>query len=418
MGMAEGPQGQDAAQPVVVRRVSPWIGPAVATGLALLVLLLLLIPGVLICDGPGFACAIRGAGAADANSALQKEVVTGLEEQLRRLRAKLAQPAVCSIDDYRGGPGSGPGPSTPQTGALPPGAAAPGPTPPGQSGPAGPAAPPGASGQPNQCPPNQGQANPAAPPAANPNQAAAPPAAPGTPLSSTKLLAVADQATVLVIVPAREGDGLSTGTAFFINERQLVTNNHVVEAGNPDRIFVVNAAIGRLQARVVAATEGSRPGSKDFAVLEVSQPVRIKPFDLAMKVRRLQAVTSAGYPGMILNTDPTYRKLLQGTDPNAIPALVPSAGVVAAVQRQAATEVIVHSATLYPGNSGGPLLDNCAGVVGVNTFIMADKQLVRGTQYALASSTLASFLTDKGIRFNQAPDCSDQQADPPAPAPR
>jgi S1-C subfamily serine protease len=54
------------------------------------------------------------------------------------------------------------------------------------------------------------------------------------------------------------------------------------------------------------------------------------------------------------------------------------------------TETLIHSAPLAKGNSGGPLVDFCGRVVGVNTFVRAGP--LRNLNFALGTVALVRFL--------------------------
>ncbi len=437
----EGPnvaQARDGspAPSILVEYHRPWLAPAIATALALVVLLILLIPNVLKCSAEGEGCFSQGSTTSIGKyNDLQDDVVAGLEAQIKRLRARLAAPASCAIEDYRPGGQPGrrgalPGPAAPAIAATPqrtpstPGSGdqhptTPGAAVPGQVAPNTPAAPSGSPPSTTPNPPPNGAAlpvTPATPPSQSapkpPDAPSAPDQAAGHPLSTADLLAAADQGTVFVIVPARSGgNGVATGTGFFVNDHQIVTNRHVVGEGNPDRIVVMNSAVGRLRAKIVASTVQSTIGGPDFAVLEIERPAQVKPLPLSSKAERLEPITSAGFPGLVLESDPTYRQLMEGSATKP-PDLVPSQGVIAAVQRGGDADLIVHTAAIYPGNSGGPLLNSCGSVVGVNTFIKADPRTSRGTQYALASTTLLSFLKEKNVTFAETGQCNDMRPDP------
>ncbi len=58
------------------------------------------------------------------------------------------------------------------------------------------------------------------------------------------------------------------------------------------------------------------------------------------------------------------------------------------------THTVGHSAEISPGNSGGPLVDECGRVVGVNTFAVVDGAQAK---YALSSADLAAYLKQNGI---------------------
>jgi len=59
----------------------------------------------------------------------------------------------------------------------------------------------------------------------------------------------------------------------------------------------------------------------------------------------------------------------------------------------------MHTAQIWSGSSGGPLIDRCGRVVGINTFRFSDAKKQEGANYALSASALMIFLRDKGVPF-------------------
>jgi hypothetical protein len=90
---------------------------------------------------------------------------------------------------------------------------------------------------------------------------------------------------------------------------------------------------------------------------------------------------------------------LEHGDKSAISALNPeiSEGDVNHIQPQeaASATLVVHGADTSSGYQGGPLIDLCGRVVGINTFAPADKTIA--WRYALGSDSLLRFLQKAGL---------------------
>ena len=95
-----------------------------------------------------------------------------------------------------------------------------------------------------------------------------------------------------------------------------------------------------------------------------------------------------------------------GTVDGAIAAyekLVYSDGVVNVVLDRT-PRLIVHSATVSQGNSGGPLVNAAGHVVGINTFIKLDEESYRQSSLAIVASSAMDFLREAGAPFAVADD--------------
>lgn len=232
------------------------------------------------------------------------------------------------------------------------------------------------------------------------------PAAPQAPLPATgeanalggaALAQRLEQATAIVIVAG--ASDLGTGTGFFIGPNALVTNRHVVENVQGRRLFVTSRALGSLRrASLLYATRGSAPGTPDFALLRLDDGSAAGTLDVAADVTKLANVVAAGYPGVVLSGDASFKRLLQG-DLSAAPDLNLTQGTVQSFQTgEGGMPLIVHTASIAKGNSGGPLVDGCGRVIGVNTFINVDASQSAKINYAIRSQVMAGFLKDAGAR--------------------
>jgi S1-C subfamily serine protease len=226
------------------------------------------------------------------------------------------------------------------------------------------------------------------------------PSAYDRPQPEWRLVDFLSQSVVLVVAHSAQSAGpvTGTGTGFFISRDLIVTNKHVVEAG--EEITVASRDLGRaVPATVIASTSGSEVGAPDFAVLRVREQ-SVQPLALTSAVERLDEVIAAGFPTLVSSADPTYVDRLIRGDASAVTRLemILSQGRINAVQSfPSGLRALPHSAQISPGSSGGPLVDACGRVVGVNTFGRTSDRTPVTVSYAQKSDTLAEFLRRNNI---------------------
>jgi len=228
----------------------------------------------------------------------------------------------------------------------------------------------------------------------------APPA--GNSTDNLTLNALLDSAVVMVF--SQDGSGVSFGSGFFISQTQIVTNRHVIEHMNPTEIWLTNRPLhNALSAHVIARTDGppifNRIGvSQDFAVLAVDHPPAHQILKLTNSPQKGIDVESVGYPGFIIESDPAYQQLMSG-DHTVAPDSNVERGFITSKPDDMAVKTLVHSARIAPGNSGGPLVDLCGRVVGINTLVNSphDPSIPTLSNYSQDVSELQTFLTRNSI---------------------
>ena len=169
----------------------------------------------------------------------------------------------------------------------------------------------------------------------------------------------------VVIVGERDGElfPISHGTGFAVTGDTVVTNAHVVRDALRDegmQIGIVPTGGGEaVYGRIIAVL-----ARNDLALIRITGDLRLPPLALAGGMPPDSGeVTSVGYP---MNVDRA-----QGLDISDIFRSQPpvkSRGFISGARPSRQFDTILHTAPIARGNSGGPLLDLCGRVVGVNSF--------------------------------------------------
>lgn len=232
------------------------------------------------------------------------------------------------------------------------------------------------------------------------------------PESLPELAAQMEKSNVLILAISNDKK-MGMGTGFFIAPDVVVTNRHVVENAKNGEVLITSQWLGKLgKAKVIAQSPNTEIGNPDFAVLKLAKPSKGVPISINKSAEKLERVVTAGYPGYLTKQDPALRKLVKG-DLSAAPEMVFTTGEISVIQSQSGKpNIIIHTADISQGNSGGPLLNKCGEVIGVNTFISSDKKSGRRALYSLSSKDLSAFLSMHQIPYQIV----DQACGEPTPA--
>lgn len=169
------------------------------------------------------------------------------------------------------------------------------------------------------------------------------------------------------IVVIRSRDGIGTG--FFIKNRMLITNQHVVENQS---LVEVEFRDGKKLSGVVLHADSV------FDLALVAVPTDGMPIELATNEPEIgDEAYALGHPKGLKFS------LTKGIV-SAIREFRPTIGIAFPL-RYIQTDVAIN-----PGNSGGPLISN-GKVIGVNTFKRAD-QGVQGLGFALSSTQVNEWI--------------------------
>lgn len=183
----------------------------------------------------------------------------------------------------------------------------------------------------------------------------------------------ASEAAVVFVValPAdfdpRSGGGspVPTGSGFIVAPGKIVTNQHVVADGVRFAVLPVRST-QVYEAKLV----WSDPGS-DMALLDVPN-LPGTPLQLATEAPdKGEKVYAFGFPGASV-------QMQNGgvIDSSLSEGIISSAFARRGWGTNASTtmNVLQHTAEVSPGNSGGPLFDDCNRVIGINTLISNTSQ--------------------------------------------
>jgi V8-like Glu-specific endopeptidase len=201
----------------------------------------------------------------------------------------------------------------------------------------------------------------------------------------------------VVVVAVEDGQvvGFGHGSGFAVAPNRIVTNAHVVALAVQYPKDVVIGIVPSEGNRSYGARIVRVDAPHDLALLEVQQG-RLPPIPLYLGPLADGATVAAlGYPG---NVD---LATAQSADDYITP-LPPTRSMGNYSNERAINGIaaLLHTANIARGNSGGPLLDQCGRVIGVNTFITRGDEGDSPFGFAIAIREVAAFLRASGQPFS------------------
>ncbi len=210
------------------------------------------------------------------------------------------------------------------------------------------------------------------------------------------------------------------GTGFLVSgKRIVVTNNHVtsvfIEAGGRRVLptetsyfigIVRNGNAVGVRARLVASLP-----EKDLAILEAAEDLPGTAFTIADYDPVLQSdVDAIGFPAV---ADIPIQASRRGMDNITVAELLPTrtSGRMQRLFEAAAlniggspapltARILQHTASFSGGNSGGPLINKCDQVIGINTFTTTNNGAF--ALQSVSSVEAVRFLRAQNVQFRSA----------------
>lgn len=170
----------------------------------------------------------------------------------------------------------------------------------------------------------------------------------------------------------------SQGSAFFISpQAHLITNDHVIS--KCDDNIKVKYKTKNFNTRVIA-----RDKFLDLAMLQVNGIGRTEHLELSSDApEKLQRIIAVGYPfGKFVSDDLKF-----------------TSGIISSIKGPGDdTTRIQIDASLNPGNSGGPIVDEKTGEVIAVSVARLDPSMSEGTNFAIKASSLKNFLVANSMK--------------------
>jgi serine protease Do len=210
-------------------------------------------------------------------------------------------------------------------------------------------------------------------------------------------ISAASRSVVRVIVfSAAEGQRtiVSIGSGVAVASDQIVTNAHVVEQVRLDDSVTIMVVPSQGRQSYNATLKAMLPG-KDLALLQLSDGGGLIPASFfSGVVPDGSDVFAIGYPASV-------DVALEQSEDDVLRPQVPvkARGSVSSGRSSKSVDSLLHTAPIAPGNSGGPLVDACGRVVGINSFGSVSDGGGAEFYFAVSIRELAAFLADQGVSF-------------------
>lgn len=201
---------------------------------------------------------------------------------------------------------------------------------------------------------------------------------------------------VIIATNGSEAYFVGHGSGFAVAPDKVLTNAHVVELLRTEP----NLALGIIPSEGAKSYGGKvvaySPGN-DLALIQLKEGRLPVATFFAGAVNDGQNVTAIGYPGSVDRAQGlALSELIRPLSP------VKTVGTVSMGRSSQGFDTLLHTAPMAQGNSGGPLVDDCGRVLGVNSFgSQAESDADAEFGFAVSNREIASFLRQAGVTFQR-----------------
>ena len=212
-------------------------------------------------------------------------------------------------------------------------------------------------------------------------------------------VAATARGVVRVALIATNGDDayfVGHGSGFAVAPNKVLTNAHVVELLRTEKNLVVGIIPSEGKRSYGGKLIAYSPGN-DLALIELKEGTLPVATFFSGALTDGQHVTAIGYPAAVDRAQGlNLKEIIQPLSP------VKTSGTVSTGRASHGFDTVLHTAPMAQGNSGGPLVDDCGRVIGVNSFgSQAESDADAEFGFAVSNREIASFLRQADVAFRR-----------------
>lgn len=182
----------------------------------------------------------------------------------------------------------------------------------------------------------------------------------------------------------RFGSGL-----IISNDGYIITNSHVIESGELGKIYVTLYGGKKHSCQIIGIDKLT-----DIALLKINEiNLNFTELNPSIEVNRGQFVAALGNPHNLFSIS---------KEPTATIGIISGKNVNFGLRKSGHVyqNMIQTDATINRGNSGGPLINSSGEVIGINTFIVSEKNSSLGFGFSIPINRVVDVVEDlkeKGV---------------------